>query len=175
MLTRALATAVTALAAALLPLAAPAATVPSGFSDSTVATGLSSPTAMELLPDGRLLVAQQGGSLRVIKNNALLATPFLTVSVNSSGERGLIGVTIDPNFATNRYVYVYYTTSAAPIHNRISRFTASLANPDIADVFYTPAELPQYAYIADFGYLSAQVDGYAKRWETEIAPLIRKS
>ena len=133
MLTRALATAVTALAAALLPLAAPAATVPSGFSDSTVATGLSSPTAMELLPDGRLLVAQQGGSLRVIKNNALLATPFLTVSVNSSGERGLIGVTIDPNFATNRYVYVYYTTSAAPIHNRISRFTASLANPDIAD------------------------------------------
>ncbi len=118
--------------AALAPLALPAATVPSGFTDSTIASGLSSPTAMELLPDGRILVAEQGGNLRVVKNNALLATPFLTVSVNSSGERGLIGVTIDPNFATNGFVYVYYTTSGAPIHNRISRFTASGGNPDVS-------------------------------------------
>ncbi len=120
-----------ALAAALLAPAAPAATLPAGFTDSTIASGLSSPTAMELLPDGRILVAEQGGSLRVVKNNALLATPFLSVNVNSSGERGLIGVAIDPNFATNGFVYVYYTTSGAPIHNRISRFTAS---PPISDV-----------------------------------------
>lgn len=49
------------------------------------------------------------------------------------------------------------------------------ASPDIADVFYKPDELAQYAYIADFEYMSTQVDGYAKRWEQEIAPLIRKS
>ena len=35
---------------------------------------------------------------------------------------------VDPNFASNRYVYVYYTTSTSPIHNRVSRFTASVAN-----------------------------------------------
>ena len=48
-------------------------------------------------------------------------------------------------------------------------------NPEIADVFYAPSELAQYAYIADFEYLQSQVDGYAKRWEQEIAPLIRKA
>ena len=52
---------------------------------------------MAIHPDGRVFVCQQGGALRVIKNGALLATPFTTVSVNSSGERGLLGVAFDPN------------------------------------------------------------------------------
>ena len=72
-----------------------------------------------------------GRALRVVKNGALLSQPFLTVSVDSSGERGLLGVAFDPNFASNSFVYVYYTTSASPIHNRVSRFTASAANPDV--------------------------------------------
>ncbi len=116
----------------LLSGAALAATVPTGFTDSVLASGLSSPTAMEIAPDGRFFVAEQGGALRVIKNGVLLAAPFLSVSVNSSGERGLLGVAFDPAFASNRYVYVYYTTSTTPIHNRVSRFTASVANPDVA-------------------------------------------
>ncbi len=110
------------------------ATLPAGFAESTVATGMSSPTAMAFLADGRIFVAQQGGALRVIKAGALLTTPFLTVSVNSSGERGLLGVAIDPQFASNHYVYVYYTTASAPIHNRLSRFTA---NGDVALVTET--------------------------------------
>ena len=108
------------------------ATLPTGFAETRVATGMSSPTAMAIAPDGRIFVAQQGGALRVVKNGALLAQPFLTVSVNSSGERGLLGVAFDPNFASNNFVYVYYTTSSSPIHNRVSRFTASAANPDVA-------------------------------------------
>ncbi|HEY6561832.1 MAG TPA: PQQ-dependent sugar dehydrogenase [Polyangiaceae bacterium] len=106
-----------------------AATVPSGFIDETVVTGLSNPTAMAFAPDGRLFVCQQGGALRVLKNGQLLATPFLTVTVSSSGERGLLGVTFDPNFATNRFVYVYYTATTPAVHNRLSRFTA---NGDVA-------------------------------------------
>ena len=58
------------------------------------------------------------------QDGTLLAAPFLTVSVNSSGERGLLGVAFDPNFPVNQYVYGYYTTSGSPIHNRVSRFTA---------------------------------------------------
>ena len=108
-----------------------AATLPTGFAETRVATGLASPTAMTVAPDGRLFVAQQGGALRVIKNSALLAQPFLAVSVDSSGERGLLGIAFDPNFATNNFLYVYYTTSTAPVHNRLSRFTASTANPDV--------------------------------------------
>jgi glucose/arabinose dehydrogenase len=106
-----------------------AATLPSGFTESTVASGLASPTAMAFAPDGRLFVTEQGGDLRVIKNGALLPTPFLSVNVNSAGERGLLGVAFDPGFATNRFVYVYYTTAASPVHNRLSRFTA---NGDVA-------------------------------------------
>lgn len=102
-----------------------AATVPAGFTDTLVVSGLSNPTAMALAPDGRIFVCQQGGALRVIKNGALLPTPFLTVTVDSSGERGLLGVAFDPNFVSNQLVYVYYTATTPTIHNRISRFTAS--------------------------------------------------
>ena len=106
-----------------------AATVPTGFSETLVASGLSSPTAMQFAPDGRLFVAEQGGRLRVIKDGVLLPTPFLTVTVSSVGERGLLGVAFDPQFATNQFVYVYYTATTPAIHNRISRFTA---NGDVA-------------------------------------------
>ena len=102
-----------------------AATVPAGFTDAVVATGLTNPTAMALAPDGRIFVCEQGGTLRVIKNGALLATPFLTVTVDASGERGLLGVAFDPNFVSNQLVYIYYTATTPTIHNRISHFTAA--------------------------------------------------
>src|SRR5437588_9741604 len=106
-------------------LSARAATLPAGFAETQVANGLTSPTAMDFAPDGRLFVCLQGGQLRVIKNGTLLATPFLTVTVDSSGERGLLGVAFDPNFATNNFIYIYYTVPGSPAHNRVSRFTAS--------------------------------------------------
>ena len=109
----------------LLATTAHAATVPTGFTDTVVASGLNNPTAMALAPDGRIFVCQQGGALRVIKNGVLLSTPFLTVTVDSSGERGLLGVALDPNFVSNQLIYVYYTATTPAIHNRISRFTAS--------------------------------------------------
>ena len=87
---------------------------------------------MALHPDGRIFVCQQTGELRVIKNGALLATPFTTLTVNASGERGLLGIAFDPNYAANRFVYVYYTATTPAIHNRVSRFTADIANEDIA-------------------------------------------
>ncbi len=106
-----------------------AATLPTNFSESQIASGLTSPTAMAFAPDGRLFVCQQGGQLRVVKNGALLATPFVTLTVDSAGERGLLGVAFDPDFATNQFVYVYYTSPTPAVHNRVSRFTA---NGDIA-------------------------------------------
>jgi glucose/arabinose dehydrogenase len=103
-----------------------AATLPAGFTESQFGSNFNgTPTAMAFAPDGRLFVCLQSGQLRVIKNGALLAAPFVSLSVDSSGERGLLGVAFDPNFATNQFVYLYYTTSTAPIHNRISRFTAN--------------------------------------------------
>src|SRR5262245_31803884 len=68
--------------------AAGAATLPAGFTETRVATGISDPTAMAIAPDGRIFVAQKGGALRVVKNNVLLSQPFLTVSVDTASERG---------------------------------------------------------------------------------------
>ena len=58
---------------------AAAATLPTGFTEAQVAGGLASPTAMQFAPDGRLFVCEQGGRLRVIKDGALLATPFVAL------------------------------------------------------------------------------------------------
>lgn len=102
-----------------------AATLPAGFAETQVASGISGATAMAFAPDGRLFVCQQGGQLRVIKNGALLVTPFLTVTTDSSGERGLLGIAFDPGFATNGFIYIYYTVPSSPRHNRVSRFTAN--------------------------------------------------
>jgi glucose/arabinose dehydrogenase len=113
-----------------------AATLPTGFTESAFATGLSNPTAMAFAPDGRLFVCQQGGQLRVIKNGALLATPFVTLTVDANGERGLLGIAFDPNFAVNQFLYVYYTATTPTTHNRISRFTAN------GDVAMAGSELP---------------------------------
>ncbi|HEX5886836.1 MAG TPA: PQQ-dependent sugar dehydrogenase, partial [Pyrinomonadaceae bacterium] len=100
------------------------ATLPAGFTETQI-SGLSNPTAMEIAPDGRIFVCLQNGSLRVIKNGALLATPFLTLNVDPSGERGLLGIAFDPNFASNNFLYLYYTVLTTPRHNRVSRFTAN--------------------------------------------------
>jgi len=107
-----------------------AATLPPGFTEiqfgSNLVSGSSgSPTAMAFAPDGRLFVCLQGGQLRVVENGVLLATPFVTVTTSANGERGLLGIAFDPNFASNQFVYVYYTVITAPIHNRVSRFTAN--------------------------------------------------
>jgi glucose/arabinose dehydrogenase len=105
-----------------------AATLPPNFARSQVVGGLASPTAMEFAPDGRLFVAEQRGTLRMVKAGGKLAT-LLNISgrVDSAGERGLLGVTVDPSFSTNHYVYLYYTqkaTGTTPAHNRVIRVTA---------------------------------------------------
>jgi glucose/arabinose dehydrogenase len=105
-----------------------AATLPEGFTETAI-SGLSNPTAMQIAPDGRIFVCQQGGALRVIKNGVLLSTPFIALSVDPRGERGLLGIAFDPNFATNNFLYLYYTVPSNPGRNRVSRFTA---NGDVA-------------------------------------------
>jgi glucose/arabinose dehydrogenase len=101
--------------------------LPAGFSRTAYVTGLTGlATTMTFAPDGRLFIAQQNGALRVVTSaGALLPTPFVTVSTTATGERGLLGVALHPQFATNGWVYLYYTSSSGGPHNRIVRYTAS--------------------------------------------------
>ncbi|HEX6706590.1 MAG TPA: PQQ-dependent sugar dehydrogenase [Albitalea sp.] len=82
-------------------------------------------TAFAQAPDGRIFVCEQSGRLRVIKNGALLPTAFHQFSVDSQGERGLIGVAFHPDFAHNGFVYVQYTSPSPSSHNRIARVVAA--------------------------------------------------
>lgn len=113
----------------------PQATVPAGFSDARV-TSVSSPTALAFLPDGAMLIATQPGTLRLYRNGALLATPVLDLRsrVCAGLTQGLLGVAVDPAFAQNGYLYLYYTFDKAgtgrcersltsQVVNRVSRFT----------------------------------------------------
>jgi parallel beta-helix repeat protein len=97
---------------------------PAGFRRSPLAEPLAQPTTLALAADGRIFVGEQTGALRVIRHGRLLPVPFAVLPVSSEGERGLLGVALDPAFPAQPYVYVYYTTAAAPVHNRVARLTA---------------------------------------------------
>jgi len=99
-------------------------TLPPGFNQVLVAPGITTPTTMDMAPDGRIFICQQNGILKVVKNGAILPQPFVSISVNTNGERGLLGVAVDPDFTNNNYIYVCYTVASGDF-NRVSRFTAS--------------------------------------------------
>jgi glucose/arabinose dehydrogenase len=87
------------------------------------ATGVGFPTAMEFAPDGRLFVAEKNGAVRYITPDGKLSDAVLTLAnIDSSGERGLLGLALDPGFADNGYLWIFYTRGDTLI-NRVSRFT----------------------------------------------------
>jgi glucose/arabinose dehydrogenase len=78
---------------------------------------------METLVDGRILVCEQTGTLRVVRDGKLLTEPMLRLAVDTHWERGLIGVTVDPDFPREPYLYICYVSSEPYPHHVISRFT----------------------------------------------------
>ncbi|HEU0104424.1 MAG TPA: PQQ-dependent sugar dehydrogenase [Mycobacteriales bacterium] len=99
--------------AVLAPTGPAAAATPPGFSDTTVLS-LASPTSMDWTPDGRMLLTQDSGQLRVARGGTLLPEPALDLSARlcTFGERGLAGLLVDPDFAANHWVYLYWTHNA---------------------------------------------------------------
>ncbi|HEX6513225.1 MAG TPA: PQQ-dependent sugar dehydrogenase [Chloroflexota bacterium] len=87
-----------------------------------VATGLRAPWALDFAPDGRMLFTERVGRIRVTQNGAVQAQPWATLEVTEQpgSEWGLLGLTLDPNFAANHYVYVYYTAAGGG-PNRVVR------------------------------------------------------
>ena len=99
-----------------------------------VAQGLDQPVYVTAPPGDaqRLFVVEQGGRVRIVRNGAVLATPFLDLSnqVSRGGEQGLLSMAFDPNFASNDRVYVSYTNTAGD--TRILRYVVSGA-PDVVN------------------------------------------
>jgi glucose/arabinose dehydrogenase len=99
--------------------------VPPGFQQETLITGLSRIVNLQALPDGRMLVLRQSGRIHIFDpavQPVLTATYLELTDIQTSDERGLASMTLDPDFQNNGYIYVYYT-HASTNRNRISRFT----------------------------------------------------
>jgi glucose/arabinose dehydrogenase len=100
-----------------------------------VATGLSKPLfATSPSGDSRLFIVEQGGLIKILENGTVRSTPFLDLSgsVDTDGERGLLGMAFDPNFATNRRFYVDYIDKTT-LNTVVATYQASAAQPNIAD------------------------------------------
>jgi putative heme-binding domain-containing protein len=106
-------------------------TLPEGFKADVVATGFTGATALEVAPDGRIFVCEQTGTLRIIKDGKLLPAAVLKVAVDATWERGLIGVTVAPDFPKTPHLFVCYVAPKPYPHHVVSRFTVAgdLAEP----------------------------------------------
>ena len=84
--------------------------VKTGVRVETVATGLEHPWALAFLPDGRMLVTERAGRLRIVSTNGTVSPPLSGVpEVAAQGQGGLLDVALDPAFATNRFVYLSFS------------------------------------------------------------------
>ena len=110
----------------LLAIPAMAPALPSGMSVSTYKGGLSFPVDMAWVKGTErvFFTEKASGKVRIIDNGNLRARACADLAVNSSGERGLLGIVLHPNFDENHWLYVYYA-NASPLENRVTRFTVS--------------------------------------------------
>ena len=93
---------------------------PDGPRVETVATGLEAPWEIAFLPDGRALVTERPGRVRLVERDLTLRDrPIAEIEVAAIGEGGLLGVAVDPRFARNGFVYMYRTTSGG---NQVVRY-----------------------------------------------------
>ncbi len=112
--------------------AAHASVLPTGFGETTIASGADAPTAVAWAPDGRMFLAQKGGVVLVRDPDGTVKT-LLDISgeVNDFVDRGLIGIAVDKDFATNGYLYLLYShelepqdpDSPDPMASRLTRVT----------------------------------------------------
>jgi len=95
------------------------------FTAVPVYQDLDTPSSLRFAPDGRLFFTElSSGNVRIADGGSVLATPFATLPVATSGEQGLLSLAFDPNFSSNHFVYFCYSDSNVT-KNRVVRFNAS--------------------------------------------------
>ena len=119
-------------------------TLASGFLQTKLAGGLAKPIVVVFAPNGDMYIGEQGGAILIYRNGAVLPTPVIKLNTFSVGETGLLGMALDPNFATNGYIYVSYTvpiTTSSGTNQpfaQLSRLTVvnGVANPASERILY---------------------------------------
>jgi glucose/arabinose dehydrogenase len=131
---------------------------------SALLTGLNFPVSLRFAADGRIFYTEKDtGNIRIIQpNGTLVPTPFATISpIFADGEAGLLGITLDPAFSSNGYVYVYYTyrDGQSFTHGHIVRYTANgNTGTSPRDIFDVTSSAPNTVY-HNGGYIKFGPDG----------------
>ena len=111
-----------------------AATLPTGFEERTLVSGLSLPTAIAFAPDGRMFIAEKKGIVRVLNaDNTVVQLLDISSHVYGVADRGLLGIATDSDFANNHWLYLLYVYNPTPEPSglaRTSRLTRVTVNPD---------------------------------------------
>ena len=97
--------------------------LPVGFAKVELAQGLKNPTAIAFAQNGDIYIAQQKGAILLDRGGVVQTTPVITIPADTGTETGVLGLALDPNFATNGHMYVAYTT--VDLHAQLSRFTVT--------------------------------------------------
>lgn len=122
---------------------AAATTLPPNFADEQVAAGFQRPVDLAVDPSGRLFVAEKHGIVWIVENGARLWPPFINLvpEVHNAGDKGMLGIELDPNFQQNGYVYLLYSVDPtygqpdedehAVTFSRLTRYTIGPDNTAI--------------------------------------------
>lgn len=154
----------------------------SDYRVETVVAGLSAPWALAFLPDGKIVVNEYTGSMRIVGVDGELSEPIKGLpEISHDGWAGLFDLAIDPEFATNRWVYFSYTAPSsikgAPIIPRVARGRLDTAALQLEDVeIIVDAEGQQEMYFAPDGtlYLSgAAIEGDGQDVTSHAGKLLR--
>jgi glucose/arabinose dehydrogenase len=140
--TRALVLSVYTLASLAISGAATAApNLPSGYSFTTLTTGLNLPTNMAWLPDGTMLITLKAGLVKQVKNGVVQPGNVvdITSTTNDYWDRGLLGIAVDPDYSNNHYLYLLHT-----YENNKSDYTGTKMN-QLLRVTIDPATNTQVA------------------------------
>ena len=140
------------------------AALPAGYAIETVVSGLRQPTAIAFTPDGAMLVAEQSGALRVVRDGRLESRPlykfdsYTPMAPEGFSELGLDGLAVDPDFATNGYVYAYYSARDPDYRTVLARITDDGGRgTDLKEIFSLSVASPPCCHIA--GSLRFAPDG----------------
>ncbi|GAA2360564.1 ThuA domain-containing protein [Dactylosporangium salmoneum] len=95
------------------------------FEKVTLDSNTNNPMELDVAPDGRVFYIERDGRVQIVKPDTHTTVTAITVPVFTGNEDGLLGITLDPHFAQNHWVYLYYSPASGSPRNILGRFTAN--------------------------------------------------
>ncbi|MDG4821740.1 ThuA domain-containing protein [Asanoa sp. WMMD1127] len=108
------------------------ASLTANFEKVALDTNTQNPMELAVAPDGRVFYIERDGRVQIVKPDTRTTVTAGTIPVFTGNEDGLLGITLDPGFATNRWLYVYYAPNSGAARNQLSRFTVNGDSLDLA-------------------------------------------